>query len=237
MIMDQRKTPSDIHLQWFGEGDKKPTIEELQDQLTEATKSIERLTAKNQELIAEKRKVRDGGDTKLSELEAKIDELTEGKAAAERLAKKAASDAEKAYKEINDKFVSRSQAYERLVRDEAIAKHIAEIGVKKEFLGAVSSLIKDRVQVDQETGQAFAVTKDKDGKETKKAVADYVKDWAGSDEGKAFVVAPSSSGAGSQGPGRGGAPGGPGTMKRSAFEALPAADQQKFAVGGGKLED
>lgn len=179
--------------------DKKPTLEEMQEQLEAALDSVEKLTKKNKELIEEKRRARDGGESRVSEIEAKLDEMT-GLLEAERKAhektKKIAAAAEK---DLSDKLNTRNAAYERVVRDEAIAKHIAEVGVKKEFFGAVASLIRDRVQVDQETGQAFAVVKDKDGKEGKKSVSDYIKEWSGSDEGKAFVVAPQSSGGGAVG--------------------------------------
>lgn len=222
----------------MAEEGKKPTIEELMAELAEAKDGIEKLRAKNDELIKEKRKARDGGDSKVSEVEAKLDEANDRIAAMERDHKKALSTATKTIEELTGRFSAKSAAYDKLVRDDAITRHIAEVGVKKEFLPAVHALLKDRVIVDQETGVAFAVVKDKDDKEIRKPVADYVKDWAGGEEGKAYVVAPVSSGGGAQGSGGAAASGGTAkTMKRADFERLDPAAKSAFSKEHGTLTE
>lgn len=150
------------------------------------------------------------------DLRLKLEETT-------RRAEKAEKDKASTEKALTEKLGTKSQAIQRLMRDEALLKELTANGVKTEFLGPVSAYLRDRVQVDEDAMQAFGVGKDKDGKETKKALAEYVKEWAGSDEGKHYVAASASSGAGAGGGGSGGGGGGVDLSKLSPTERLTAA--------------
>ena len=66
-----------------------------------------------------------------------------------------------------------------------------------------------------------------------KPLAEFVKAWAVSDEGKAFVDAPGNSGGGAHGGGSGG--GEVKTMARAAFDALAESKRMDFIKAGGQL--
>lgn len=154
--------------------------------------------------------------TENDDLKLKLDEVT-------RRAEKAEKAMATAEKTFTEKLTAKSVSLQRLMRDEALLKELTANGVKTEFLGPVSAYLRDRVQVDEDAMQAFGVGKDKDGKETKKALAEFVKEWAGSDEGKHYVAASASSGAGASGGGSGGGGGGVDLSKLSPTERLTAA--------------
>lgn len=125
--------------------------------------------------------------------------LRQSKADAEKALKKAESEA-KGAKETAEQFRERTH---KLVKDDGLRKALVETGIKKEYLDAVHALLRDSIQVDDEKGEAFALSKDKDGKESRASVADYVKAWGAGEQGKNFVGVPASSGGGAQGGGSG----------------------------------
>lgn len=150
------------------------------------------------------------------ELKLKLDET-------EKRAKKAETEKAKVEKEFGEKLSKKSGDIQRLIRDEAILKELTANNVKPEFLKAAAAMLRDRVEVDEDAMQAFCLGKDKDGKETKKVLAEYLKEWAGTDEGKNFVLASQSSGAGAGGGSGGGSGGGVDLSKLSPTERLTAA--------------
>ena len=68
-----------------------------------------------------------------------------------------------------------------------------------------------------------------------KTLADHLKEWAASDEGKHFVAAPNNNGGNANGGGNQSAT--IRTMKRSEFVNLPQAEKVKFSNTGGTLTD
>jgi hypothetical protein len=127
---------------------------------------------------------------------------------------------------------TKSAALHRLIRDEGLTRALVESGVKVPAkLKGAHAMLKENLQVDEEKGVAFAL--DKDGKRVE--LADYLKTWTASDDGKEYVTVPASSGGGSQGGGSG-VPGAK-TMTRSAFEGLDAAGKMAFSREHGTLTD
>ena len=66
-----------------------------------------------------------------------------------------------------------------------------------------------------------------------KAVADAIKEWAGSDAGKKFVAAPNNSGGGATGGTTGGGSGK--TMSSTEFNTLDAKGRAEFMASGGTI--
>lgn len=182
------------------------TPEELQAE-------IEALKAQNATLIGEKRTA-----------QAKAAEAETAKAAAEAEAEaqKQAAAAEKAKKDgdlraleealkaqhatemakLTKQIEDLSGARDKLVADAGLSAALDEAGVKPEFKPAVTAMLRARgVKVDIVNGEFVAKMGDK-------LLADGVKEWAGTDEGKHFV-----GNANSGGGGNGGNPGGKITPK------------------------
>lgn len=89
------------------------------------------------------------------------------------------------------------------------------------------------VEADEKNGRkALAVVKDKDGKERKLGVDEYLKEWLASDEGKEFALDQGGSGGGAGGSGSGGAGS---TGKRARYEALNKMEPEKM-TSRDKLE-
>ena len=176
-------------------------LEELEAKLAEAQKSIEALTGKNRELLEEKRSTKSGAERQLLEAQDKIAELETqiSKMGADH--KKALDKATAEAKAAQDLAASKSQSLGKLIKDEGLTRELLAAGVKNPVhLKAASAMLRELVQVDEEKGEAFVLAKDaKTGAETRKALADFAKEWAQSDEGKAFISIPGSSGSGSGG--------------------------------------
>jgi hypothetical protein len=105
---------------------------------------------------------------------------------------------------------------------------INSIGIKPEFNRAVKALFATQTQVIAE----------QEGRSVKigdKSVADFMKEWAETDEGKSFRAAPLNQGGGSQG--------GQGqgvqqkTMQQSAFRALSPQEKLDFSKAGGQITE
>lgn len=92
---------------------------------------------------------------------------------------------------------------------------------------AAMAMLASGVQVNVEGDARVAKVGDK-------ALADFVKEWAGGDEGKHFVSAPNNSGGGA-----GGGKGAEGvkTMTRAAFDAMTPTEKMSFSKEGGKVVD
>ena len=178
---------------------EKNTPEELEVALTEAMASIEALTRKNSELIAEKRSTKTGAEAKLSDLEAQVSDLQE-------TAKKVDS----AHKAVLDKITkerdelaknlgetsTKAREYEtRVTLREALGK----IGVGKlnaedvtDAMGFVQSMLTC-----DEHGSAFVAYKGSDGKDVKQALGEYVeKVYPTTTHAKRFIPADGNRGAG-----------------------------------------
>ena len=155
-----------------------------------------------------------------SELDATQTKLTE----ALKAAKTANTEADK----IKKAYETESKVAHNLLVENGLSNALLEAGVKKpSYLKAAKAMLAGQVVLTADGENRIAKIGDK-------PLADFIKTWATSDEGKSFVDAPANSGGGAQGGGNGG--GDVKTMTRSAFEALTPAAKLEFsqAVASGK---
>lgn len=203
----------------MAEDDKAKELEALQA-------SVEKLEAKNRELVAEVRKAKGSTNEEAAKLAGELDdakaEILKLAARAEKAEKKAAQvEADSA-----QAIASEKSAVTKLLIDNGLDAALDKANVKPEHKAAVKALLREKgvlqIETEGDVRRAVAILK-KDGKETKSSLEDFVvKDFAASDEGKAFVAAAASSGTGAQGGGKAGGAG-PKTMTEAEFKALDQA--------------
>jgi hypothetical protein len=185
------------------------------------------LVAKRDELLGEVKKLRKDSGIKpedMERLEAELEQHKERATKAESEAKKFKTDAEKAAKALE----AEATFNQRLLVDNGLTDALTKAGVTNPaFLKAVKSTLASQMQVVTEGDQRVAKAGDK-------ALADFVKEWATSDEGKHFVAAPANSGGGSQG---GNQQSASKTITRSEWEARPHAERSTMAKDGYKVVD
>lgn len=202
------------------------TLEEAIAKIEELTSGVEALSAKNKELLAEKKVLQakaKGADIDPAEhaaLQSKVEELTEAMGKADKTGK---AEIERLTKSLTQK----DGALRKHLIDEGLTAAAIKAGVAPPYLDAVKALHGSKVQLDEKDGQYVALL---DGK----PLAEGLTSWAQSDHGKHFVQAPANSGGGASGSGQ--PPAGK-TMTRTAFEAAPPAQRMEFAKSGGKVVD
>lgn len=156
---------------------------------------VKGLKAKNTELIDQVKKLRKNAEidpADMAALEAERDELKTKLTEQTKLAGKAAKDLEAANKRATDL----DAAFTGNLRDSALTEALAKANVTNPALmKAAKAMLAGAVQVVDENGTRVVKAGDK-------ALTDYITEWAGGDDGKHFVTAPSGNGGGSQG-GRG----------------------------------
>ena len=174
------------------------------------------LNTKNKELLgklkaAQKNAEIDPADhaalqQELSETETKLTEANK----ALKLATKAAEDSKKL-------FDTEAGVAHNLLVDNGLNAALLENGVKNAtYLKAAIALMKGQVKLEADGDKRVAKVGDK-------LLAEYVKEWAGTDEGKAFVDAPGNAG--------GGAPGGaPGGENKGKFEDIKDPQARLTAI-------
>lgn len=154
------------------------------------------LLAKRDELLGELKKARKGQQIDpetVSKLEEQIEALKGELTTAQKAAKTATTDAEKARKALE----TAEGFTQRLLVDNGLTDALAKAGVTNPaHLKAVKSMLAGQVQIVADGDSRVAKVGDK-------ALADFVTEWAKSDEGKHFVAAPANGGGGSQGGGGG----------------------------------
>lgn len=208
--------------------EKTYTKADLDAAIAEANKGLE---AKRDELLAEvrelKQSLRKTQEIKpedFAALESENDKLKGELAKATKdltAAQKAAEQATKAL-EAESGFTS------KLLIQDGIKSALIANGVKDEdYLDALVTKFSAGAAVVTEGDARVAKMGDK-------AVADAIKEWAGSDAGKKFVAAAVNNG--------GGAPGGAGggaakTVTRAQFDGMDQAARASFAKDGGKVVD
>lgn len=163
--------------------------------LEEALAQIEALKTKNAEVLGEKKRAAD----KASELEARMAKLEEDRnadktKAEEEIAKKsgdwekvkAALEAKHAseVKTLKDENEALKGARDKMVLDGTLSKALEEVGVKPEFKDAVIAMMRAQ----QKSAVEIDASGNFVGKIGDKLVSDFVKDFAASDAGKAFVA-------------------------------------------------
>lgn len=166
---------------------------EVQDAIKAAVeKATEGLISKRDELLREVKELKKGREVKpedVAKLEDQIDALKGELSEAQKAAKLAAREAEKATKALDEE---RTQT-NRLLVDNGLTEALVKAGVTNPVhQKAAKALLREGVALDT----------DKSLKVGDKALADFITEWAGGEEGKHFVAAPPASGGGSQG-GRG----------------------------------
>lgn len=184
------------------------------------------LSAKNAELLKELKQARKAGEIKPEDLERVESERDELKTQLEKVTKDlkvANTNAEKATKQLEA-----VEGFNRtLLVDNGLNEALAKAGVTNPaFLKAARTILAGQVQIVTEGDQRLA-------KVGEKGLADFVGEWAKSDEGKNFVSATINTGGGAHGGGGGGGK----TISQSEFNALSAKDRAAKMADGYTLVD
>lgn len=188
------------------------------------------LKAKNVELLAELKKARKSAEItpeQLSEVEAERDKLQSDLQGASKATKDALKAAEIATKALEQE----TGFTQNLLVDNGLVGELTKNGVTNAaHLKAAQAMLRAGVQIVADGESRVA-------KFGEKSLSDYVKEWAGSDEGKHFVAAPVNSGGNA--PGGGGKPQGK-TMTRKEFDSKTAEGDTSlsafFKEGGSLVE-
>lgn len=153
------------------------------------------LKAKNSELLAKVRKLQAGDSidpADVERLETEVERLKGELTTATKTATQATKRAEAAEKSLGDEQAHTAS----LLVDGGLVTALTEAGVKNPaHLKAAAALLKTSAKVEVTTGEDGKRTAMVDGK----PLADFVKGWSASDDGKAFVSATVNSGGGAGG--------------------------------------
>lgn len=188
---------------------------------------VEGLKSKNKELLAKVRAAKEIDPADLSAAEERADKAEAALAKANADLKTMTTRAEKAEKAAE----SESGFSSKLLTENALNDALATAGVKEApMLKAVKAMFGPLAQVAAEGEQRIVKIGDK-------ALPDFIKEWAGTDEAKHFITAANNSG--------GGAPGGNGggsgkTMTRDEYNSKVVSDPkgtQSFIRDGGQIVD
>lgn len=154
----------------------------------------------------------------------------------QQLETKGRENAEK-LKALQDELEAERIAVERLVLDAGITSELVNANAKGSLMGAAKALIREkgilRIEKDGTARRAVAV-ETREGKETKRELSEWMKEFLASDEGKEFVTAKPNSGSGAQ-EGRAGIEGGKEGMHPEAFWAMPAKERAAYMSKGGTI--
>lgn len=126
---------------------------------------------------------------RITELEELVESQKASLAEAQKAAKKATTEAEKATKALAD-----AEGFtQRLLVDNGLSDALTKAGVTNPVhLKAAKALLSGQVQIVADGDSKVA-------KVGEKALADFIGEWAKGDEGKFFVAAPNNSGGGANG--------------------------------------
>lgn len=168
-----------------------PEVKALIEEVTAA--ATEALSAKNRELLGEVKALKakaKGADIDPAEhaaLQQKVDELTDELGKATKASK---SEVEKLTKALAEKDGALTQ---HLI-DAGLTDALAKAGVAPHYLNAAKAMFKGQAALKADNGAYQALIGDK-------PIAEAIKAWAQTDEGKHFVSAPANSGGGANGGG------------------------------------
>ncbi|MCK5605387.1 hypothetical protein KAR91_26080 [Candidatus Pacearchaeota archaeon] len=205
------------------------TIKALKSAVTEAVstaveEATEGLDAKNKELLGKLKKAQKGATIDPADhaaLQSELDSSEVELAKAKKELKAAMTESEK----IKKQYETESQVSRDLLVDTGLSNELLANGIKNPtYLKAAKALLSSQVTLEADGDKRVAKVGDK-------TLTDHIKEWAGTDEGKAFVDAPGNSGGGANGgvAGNGNAK----TMTRTEFGALDPAGQMTFSKEGG----
>ncbi len=188
--------------------------------------AVDGLKAKNSELL---------GKLKKAQKDATIDPEDHAKLQAELAAAETKlAEATKTLKttqaeadKIRKAYETESKVAHNLLVDNGLSTALLEAGVKKpSYLKAAKAMLSGQVVLTADGENRIAKVGDK-------PLSEFIKTWAASDEGKAFVDAPVNGGGGASGGGNSG--GGAKTMTRAEFDALDISAKMSFTKDGGQL--
>jgi hypothetical protein len=190
--------------------------------------ATEGLADKNKQLLAELKEAKKGktiDPSEVADLERQVETLQGDLKKAQGELKTANATAEKATKDL-----ATEQAFtQKLLVDNGLGDELVKAGVSNPVhLKAVKAILASQVKIVADGENRNAMVGDK-------KLADFVKEYAASDEGKHFVTASSNSGGNGNGGSSTAKPGK--TMTRTAFDALDAAGKSAFGKEGGTLTD
>ena len=186
----------------------------VKEAVTTATEeAVEGLKSKNTELLAKLKKAQKDSTIDPADhaaLQAELDESEASLSAANKALKLATTESDKNKKSYEDE----SKVAHNLLVDTGLSDALLANGVKTpSYLKAAKAMLSGQVVLTADGDKRIATVGDK-------SLAEFVKEWATGDEGKAFVDA-----AGNKG---GGAPGGEGKLDTDALSKIsdPAARLQ-----------
>lgn len=205
------------------------TSQEVKDAIAAAVASeTQGLKDKNTELLGKLKKAQQGQQIDPADLQAVENERDELRTKLTE-ANKALTKATKAAEDATKKATDIEGAYHGTLRDSALTDELTKAGVTNPVhLKAAKALL----------GSQLTVTSDGDTRVVKagdKGVGDFVKEWAGSEEGKHFTAASPSNGSGTQ-HSRATNPNAP-SVTRQAFEGMTPAAQMEHIQKQGVVTD
>lgn len=149
------------------------------------------LVAKNQQLLAEKKKLQKNAEIDpqtVVDLEAQVEKLQSELTTSQKAAKEAVKAAETAANQLK----AESGFTQKLLIDNGLTDALVKAGVAAPYVSAAKAMFAGQAQIVVDGDSRVAKIGDK-------ALTEFVKEWAASDEGKFFVSAPSNGGGGSHG--------------------------------------
>lgn len=100
---------------------------------------------------------------------------------------------------LTSQLKEKDSALTQYLIDSQLTDSLSKVGVLPQFMDATKSLLKSQATIRNDNGSYQALMGDK-------SIADAVKEWSVSENGKYFVKAPDNTGGGSSGSGNGNAP-------------------------------
>lgn len=208
----------------FTQADLDAAIEKA---VAKVQESVDRLEAKNAELVGDLRKARKATEIKPEDLtaaEERADKLEAALAEANKAVKALTGERDKAVKALE----SEQGAARTYALDAEINAAIAAGNVVPALVPAFTAMVKQQAKAEVIDGKYAVTIGDKPAKE-------YISTFLGTEEGKAFKAASANSG--------GGAPGAQGSstvakqIPRAEFDAMDAASRMAFIREGGAPVD
>lgn len=193
--------------------------------LAKMQESIDRLEAKNAELVGDLRKARKSSEIKPEDLAAaedRADKAEQALAEANKQVKALTGERDKAVKALEQE----SAAARTFALDAEITDAIAKGNVVPALVPAFKAMVAQQAKADLVDGKYSVMIGDKPAR-------DYITSFLDSDDGKHFKAAAANGGGGA--PGGGGAGGGK-VANAEQFAAMSAKDRAAFFAGGGTLE-
>lgn len=162
------------------------TMEELLAELEDMKGAVEALTAKNKELITEKRKLQSKvQDVDVEAYNKALDELDSLKASYDKLQKQYKIDTEKLSSELN----SKNSHLNKVILEDGLSKTLLENGISKEYLKPALAMLKSEAKISDNFEVLIG----------DKPMNDFMKSWVTEGDGKLFVMKQPDVGGGAKG--------------------------------------